>query len=209
MLQLSCTICPACIGYGSEFEYLQTPSASCSQIAPPFLFLVPFTDMTQPVRAADIRKNIRGETVRFAPHLPHEFASVSDYLRYSTPVCSNMLQIWIGRVHAIRFSPLRLGIARGLFRGLVRGLARTYSLHLPPFVVEFWAVFHVILLPPTAVMLYLRTCWCNDNALLFFWAVFNPIPSYAWDPPPTAGCRGSTCSITFEGRVVFSVITRG
>jgi hypothetical protein len=30
-------------------------------------------------------------------------------------------------------------------------------------------------------------------------AVVDPIPSYAWDPPPTAGCRGSTCSITFEG----------
>ena len=42
-----------------------------------------------------------------------------------------------------------------------------------------------------------------------FLVVVNPIPSYAWDPPPNAGCRGSTCSITFEGPVVFSVITRG
>jgi hypothetical protein len=44
---------------------------------------------------------------------------------------------------------------------------------------------------------------------LFFLAVVNPIPSCVWDPPPTAGCRGSTCSFTFYGRVVFSVITRG
>jgi hypothetical protein len=43
----------------------------------------------------------------------------------------------------------------------------------------------------------------------FFLTVVNHIPFYAWDPPPTAGCRGSTCSNTFNGPVVFSVITRG
>jgi hypothetical protein len=33
----------------------------------------------------------------------------------------------------------------------------------------------------------------------FFIALVDPIPSYAWDPPPIVGIRGSAYSITFEG----------
>jgi hypothetical protein len=44
--------------------------------------------------------------------------------------------------------------------------------------------------------------WGYSVFLFFLIALVNFIPSYAWGPPPTAGCRGSTCSITFNGRVV-------
>jgi hypothetical protein len=81
-----------------KFEYKQTPSARCSQIAPPLLLLVSFPDMTQP----GPRILESGATVRFAPHLLHEFASVSDYL--STPsllpfalICSKSELVWLVR----------------------------------------------------------------------------------------------------------------
>jgi hypothetical protein len=73
-----------------DIEYLQTPSARCSQTAPPLLLLDSFPDMTQPGPRILERANV-GQWSNFAPICSTNllaFRTIS-----GTPVCSNLSPI--------------------------------------------------------------------------------------------------------------------